>query len=427
MDFILRIKNRYYFNRRVPEEVRLYDPRKLVRVALKTDSREQARKKAFILNEQIESYWKELVIAGEPHQSSQFKKVVQIARQMGFAYQPMNQVASLPLERLLERILLLKDARPIQIEAALGGKPEPDITVSKALDIFWRLSKDKVLNKSAEQIRKWETPRKRAIRNFIEVVGDKSLKDITRDDILQFRDWWLGRLEKEGLNEDSANKNFIQLKAIFETVSENEKIGMDIPHLFKKLIFKTHYKQKRLPFTNEQIIALLESPRLQNLNDEGRLLLAVMAETGARPSELIGLQTEDIMLDCPIPHIVIKSRKNKALKNVHSERVIPLTGYALEALKNKPDGFPKYKNKPDHLSNAVNKFLRENSLMPSNQHTVYSLRHSFQDRILSVNAPDRVQAELMGHKFHRPKYGNGASLEQKRDWLNKICLKQNCE
>lgn len=35
-------------------------------------------------------------------------------------------------------------------------------------------------------------------------------------------------------------------------------------------------------------------------------------------------------------------------------------------------------------------------------------------------APDRVQADLMGHKFQRPAYGDGASLEQKRDRIMKI-------
>lgn len=56
----------------------------------------------------------------------------------------------------------------------------------------------------------------------------------------------------------------------------------------------------------------------------------------------------------------------------------------------------------DGGTSETNKFLRENDLLPSKDHTMYSLRHSFQDRILCVNAPDRIQAELIGHKFDRP-------------------------
>lgn len=148
-----------------------------------------------------------------------------------------------------------------------------------------------------------------------------------------------------------------------------------------------------------------------------------MSETGMRPVELCGLLPEDIKLDDPVPHIHICDRPNRPLKTPHNDRKIPLIGYALDAFKAMPNGFPKYFDKPDTLSSAVNKFLRENDLMPSSKHSVYSLRHSFQDRVLAVEAPDRVQAELMGHKFNRPKYGNGPTLEQKREWLRKIQLK----
>lgn len=424
MNFIVRIKNRYYFNRRVPDEVKIYDPRCIIRISLKTDSRQDAKRKALILNDQIEAYWQELIANKESHNERIFKKVVLTAQQMGFTYYPVSTVASLSIEKLLERILCLDNARPLQIEAALGSKKSSEINVQGALELFWRLSKDKTMNKSELQIRKWRNPRKKAIQNFINVVGNKPLKNITREDIVVFRDWWITRIEEEGMNENSANKNLIQLKTILETASEHEKVGLDIPHLFKKTILKTHFRQTRLPFTIEQIKTLLESEELYNMSEEGRWFLFAAAETGARPAEIVGLLPEDIVLDVDIPHISIKSRKNRALKTPHSERVIPLVGYALEAFRAMPEGFPKYRDKPDNMTNAVNKFLRENALMPSEKHTVYSLRHSFQDRILSVNAPDRVQAELMGHKFHRPKYGNGASLQQKHEWLEKVCLKQ---
>lgn len=70
-----------------------------------------------------------------------------------------------------------------------------------------------------------------------------------------------------------------------------------------------------------------------------------------------------------------------------------------------PNGFEYYRDRVDSLTTAINKFLRDNDLMPSENHSLYSLRHNFQDRILSVDTPDRLQAELMGHRFQRPKYG----------------------
>ena len=125
-----------------------------------------------------------------------------------------------------------------------------------------------------------------------------------------------------------------------------------------------------------------------------------------------------------MPHIIIASRKGRKLKTKHSKRVIPLVGYALQAFQARPEGFPKYRMDPDHLTNKVNKFLREHDLFPSEKHSVYSLRHSFQDRLSEVDAPDRIQAELMGHRFSREKYGHGPSLEKKKEWMEKICLKE---
>jgi hypothetical protein len=36
---------------------------------------------------------------------------------------------------------------------------------------------------------------------------------------------------------------------------------------------------------------------------------------------------------------------------------------------------------------------------------------------------DRIQADLMGHKFNRPVYGTGAALAQKFEWMRKVQLK----
>ena len=42
-----------------------------------------------------------------------------------------------------------------------------------------------------------------------------------------------------------------------------------------------------------------------------------------------------------------------------------------------------------------------------------------------TGVPDRVQADLMGHKFNREKYGKGSTLEKKLEWMQKIQIKEN--
>lgn len=89
-------------------------------------------------------------------------------------------------------------------------------------------------------------------------------------------------------------------------------------------------------------------------------------------------------------------------------------GKALEAFKMFPDGFVKYKGKSEKLSLDINKFLSKNGLRPTPDYSLYSFRHSFQDRLTAQEVPDRIQCQLMGHSFKskgRVRYGEGGSLE----------------
>jgi integrase len=111
------------------------------------------------------------------------------------------------------------------------------------------------------------------------------------------------------------------------------------------------------------------------------------------------------------------------MKTQQSYRDIPLVGAALAAMKLQPKGFPRYRDKNAALSATLNNFLRDNGLRPDSKQSVYSLRHSFKDRLVSVEAPESLIDDLMGHKTHKPKYGKGASLELKQKWLLQIALR----
>jgi integrase len=70
----------------------------------------------------------------------------------------------------------------------------------------------------------------------------------------------------------------------------------------------------------------------------------------------------------------------------------------------------------------VNKFLANNGLKETPDHTAYSLRHYVEDMLLSVGVDDRVRADILGHKYQRPVYGFGGGLPMRRDALAKIAL-----
>lgn len=132
------------------------------------------------------------------------------------------------------------------------------------------------------------------------------------------------------------------------------------------------------------------------------------------------LTEAQIKLDAAVPHIKIEG-VGRQLKTPHSERIIPLVGVSLEAFKQFPNGFPRYADNPG-LSATVNKFLRENGLLEGDGHSMYSLRHSFEDRLLAAGVDERIRRDLMGHSLNRERYGSGASLTQMQEIIKKIAI-----
>lgn len=426
MIYLIERNGNFYFNRRIPETYRSRDPRGLIRYALKTRDRKIALRKAIAQNEQLEAYWATLAETGQQHSPEHYSALVKRAALLGFSYLPNQKIAELPLRQIIDRLLNVEKENfsEAHTEAVLGKLSTPIIKLDKALNLFFQITRDKTLNKSANQIRKWENPRKKAISNFIKCVGNKALHDLTRADAIKFRDWWMERIKNENLVSSSANKDIIYVKLIVTTIAEEHKINLDTAHIFKNLLLKDDVNEIRLPFETSFILSTLtNSEKLKGLNKQARWVLHAFAETGAGLNELTGLLPEDIVLDAEIPHIHIRPRKGRTLKTKYRKRMLPLVGFALDAFRACPNGFTEYHDRPDSLSGLLGKYLKEHNLIPSEHHTIYSLRHSFQDRLLAVNTPDRIQADLMGHKFSRPRYGEGATLAHKLEWMKKVQLK----
>jgi integrase len=128
-----------------------------------------------------------------------------------------------------------------------------------------------------------------------------------------------------------------------------------------------------------------------------------------------------IALDAPIPHIRIMA-EGRVLKTEQSEREIPLVGVALDAMRRHPSGFPRYFDKGSNLSATLQKHFKSRDLLPSDKHSVYSFRHSFKDRLKSVETPEELIDEMMGHTTAKPKYGDGYGLKLKLKYLRAIEL-----
>jgi integrase len=199
-----------------------------------------------------------------------------------------------------------------------------------------------------------------------------------------------------------------------------KRLGLVLP--LTDLSFKEADAKKRPPFSAKWIREKLMAPgALDGLNPEARAILLVMVNTGCRPSELAALSANTIHLNHNVPHIAIEP-EGRQVKSKYAKRTIPLLGVSLEAMRAFPKGFSRYQKNSASLSATVNKFLRENCLMESDGHTLYSLRHAFEDRMLAAGIDDRIRRDLFGHRLTRERYGDGATLEQKQQLLQAAAL-----
>ena len=427
MRYLLNRNGCYFYDRRVPKKLADFDTRQRIRLSLDTKCKKTAIKKMVAFNDNLERYWDDLCQHNETHSQSKFKQLVREAKRLDFAYVPANTILELPFVELIERVLSAKMNidNKVKVEAVLGATEAEAINLSEALKRFWNYSKPKLLNKNSDQQRKWRNPRKKAVKNFIDHVGDKPINKINNLDLIKLRDWWLERMKIEQIKADTVNKDFTHLKGVLETVSTHEEIEMDVDKIFKKIHIKETDRQTRKAYSSEFIRnEILNPENLKTLDKEAQSILFICANTGARPIEIVNLIKEDILLGEPIPYIHIRPRQGYSLKTKESERKLPLVGIALEAFKIYPNGFNKYRSNSEKASANINNWLSKHNLRPTKKHSLYSLRHSFQDCLTALEVPDRIQCQLMGHSFKakgRIKYGTGANIEHLRSIVDK-CL-----
>jgi integrase len=420
---IVRRGPNFHLRRRVPLRYRRVEPRVTIWISLHTDSETVAKQKAPRVWQHHVEAWEARMAGDTGDAERRFETARELAAVRGYRYLPAGQVAALPREELLARVeaIPVRNDKPDMVEAAaiIGGVSEPPIMVSRALELSWTLTGDQVIGKSEDQVRRWKNPRKKAVKNFVAVVGDKEIVNLTRDDMLDFRQRWLERIEAGEVTANSANKDLIHLGDVLKTLNTMKRLGLSLP--LGELSFKEGEARTRPPFSETWIKTRLLAPgALDGLNAEARGILLGMVNTGYCPSEGAALTADTIRLDCDVPHISIEP-DGRQLKSHYARRVIPLTGVSLEAFRQFPEGFPRYRNSAN-LSAVVNKFLRTNGLLETPRHSFYSLRHSFEDRMLAAGIDDRIRRDLFGHRLDRERYGEGASLEHMAELIARIAF-----
>lgn len=268
------------------------------------------------------------------------------------------------------------------------------------------------------------------MRNIISSITDESTKDFL--EYLKYeRRVSVNTVDSYGENllllKNYTNKDLISLKKedIKDFLDNVEATARTKAHyltvfnsFYKYLVFMDKIKsnpcdgikapklEKKLPtyLTNEEIAKLFNIRLTKPVDYRNKAILEVMYATGARISEVINLELNQIDFEECIIRVVGKGKK---------ERIIPLDDVAIDALDNYINNYRPFLIK-NETCNYV--FLNKNGEKISRQMifkilknlankagiikeiSPHTLRHSFASNLLNNGADLRVIQELLGHE-----------------------------
>lgn len=432
--YLVRRGERWYYFRRVPKRYADVDTRTYSKAALNTDSLTVARERRDAMADADENQWDAALAELGNNPTPEVAKVCRYrsaqrrAQAIGVLFKPVDELATNgSVEDIVSRVQIatLKGQSEAIADAVLGAVEEPELTVREALQLYFdKLAVDDLRQKSEAQAAKWRLPKQRAIENFVSICGNLRMTQIDRSHGRAFYEWWGNRLNpadgSKPMKPNSANRDLGNMRKLFREYWTYEgQENRENP--FRNLRYSVDTIDKRPAFSNEWVQGKILKPgAFDGLNEEARLIVYALIETGCRPSEIANLTSEDIHLDVEVPYISVRPKAKRQLKSKSSKRDIPLVGVSLEAMKRAPNGFPHYRDKSSLLSNSLMKAFRVRELFETDRHTVYSFRHAFEKRMLEGGLDYGLRCTLMGHKNNRPEYGDGGSMQFRKSQLMKI-------
>ncbi|MBO1040462.1 DUF6538 domain-containing protein [Brucella pituitosa] len=417
----------YRYYRRVPIEVSNHDKRTFVKTSLKTKNHKDALERAQSVHDATERLWAAMSSGNDNRPEwERYEAAVRTAQSLGFAYKMASDWAPLvDHAEFHSRMTTIEEnysTRPPVVVSVAGLAKYPNPRISDIWQMYEDFNQAAFVGMSPKQLEKHKVSRQRAVKYLGDLLKDVHLKDVSRTEVLSYRQWWTDKITKESLKAYSANRSFSDIKGMLSVIDDAMQTNFRAAWGDIRIKETNATKlEKRVPFSTSWVQdEILKEGILDGMNDDARFIVYTMVETGMRLGEVCNLRHEDIRVNDEVPHVEVADRADRRQKTEYSIRRIPLVGVALWAMKQAQGGFPRYADNADSASAAINKYLRSKKLCPTMRHTIYSLRHTFQDRIENADCSDRMQADLMGHEFGRPTYGDGAEMKRRQAFLESI-------
>ena len=323
----------------------------------------------------------------------------------------------------LQALLAGDGALSIPVEAALAAMSAEDNPTVSGLHALWL--------KQDEHQRSTVNEMQRAVNRFVQVIGDKRLKGITRRDVTAFADKLRepGAVTPQGVSIPTTNTTLSMISALFGFAFKRNLIEVN-PARGTQLKDVRRAREKRREFDPAALSAIFSSAiytadqRPEGGAGEAAYWLPLLAlYTGARINELCQLHPGDVAQEGyadakgkPQKAWVIRieqdAGKDKRVKTESSERRIPVhpdliklgfVKYA-QAQAGKPLLFDKLSMGPKELRLAGNwgrwfaRYMRNTCGVTDDRMTFHSFRHTFKHHMRQRQVPPDVHNALTGHE-----------------------------
>lgn len=263
----------------------------------------------------------------------------------------------------------------------------------------------------------------KVLKSFADMTGRKILADITRKDVVQFRDAML----QAGLSATTAAHKVSILKTLFNVGISNELLSINPASQVRT---QKHDGKTRVAFAADDLARIFNSaiytdgylPQVGG-RDACYWLPLLALYSGARVEELAQLLVKDVRYVAELGHYlnISDEAEHAKLKNSASRRRVPVhpvlvaCGF-IDYVQQQKAGkllFPHLKPNPrgkmgGYFSNFFSIYLRQRVRITDKRKVFHSFRHTFKDTCRKVGIEEAVHDALTGHTGNSVsrKYGN---------------------
>ena len=285
----------------------------------------------------------------------------------------------------------------------------------------------------------------KAFRRFIEVVGDKPVSEIGKNDVVTFVMALEGTLSNKGdrkpLKAPTVRKYLSHIKTFFAVQLGKNRVrfdptdGVGVTEIGDR---KAAHEERR-PFTPAEMRALLNAPVFRGCKSpkrigqpgtyqcrDGRFWYGlVQMFTGCRNGELEALDVTDVVQHQGIWHFDI----HKANKTKAGQRLIPIHSVLLKAgvldwvACRREESTDRKLFEKRNYGKIWNERVLPDAGVKKRGNCIYSLRHNFDDGLKEV-VQDKTRHRLMGHAGSDmgSRYGNGTVTRAQAEAIERLDL-----